>query len=324
MSNCTYKWFGFKMNVACLKCGTKIALQSPLGAPTCIECGEISKHDWDELCVNAEIKDMRNNDTGNKKVFGIMEISVNTEFVSDIKCYNCKEKILFTEDVIEQKSCDCPSCKQKLEFESIKSHKDFAFYRYVNQKIDPVHQKSVIAVHCAACGAPMQKDPGKINYNCDFCGVENILPLSLRQKRVLDDIFVGVQKKIPSPKKILEFNNQQLIVECLKGNKLEAFDTGTLNALMQKFPDNLQIYHLIANDLKHTFPSETYEKLWEASKSAAFLNIIAQKLNKSESEKNSRIKKGDQNNKKQNTKNSKEEEKSLLGKAWNWLISPQS
>ncbi|MBL7913319.1 MAG: hypothetical protein JNJ41_19810 [Bacteroidia bacterium] len=311
------------MNVACLKCGTKIAMQSPSGAPTCIECGEISKHDWDELCINAEIKDMRNNETSNKKVFGIMEISVNTEFVSAISCYHCKEKITIMEDVIEEKNCDCPSCNQKLEFESIKSHKDFAFYRYVNQKIDPSHQKSVIAVHCAACGAPMQKDPGKVNYNCNFCGVENILPISLRQKRVLDDVFVGVQKKIPSPKKILEFNNQQLIVECLKGNKLEAFDTGTLNALMQKFPDNLQIYHLIANDLRHTFPNETYEKLWETSKSSPFLSIIAQKLNKSENEKKMKLKKGD-TNKKPIAKNSKQEEKGLFGKILNWFTSPRS
>ena len=296
------------MNVACLKCGTKIAMQSPLGAPTCLECGEISKHNWDEICTNAEIKDLRKNDTGNKKVFGIMEISMNTEFVSTINCYHCKEKLLPKDDVIEQKNCECPSCKQILEFESISSHKDFAFYRYVNQKIDPSHQNSVIAVHCAGCGAPLKQDPGKINYNCNFCGIENILPLSLRQKRVLDDIFVGVQKKIPSAKKILEFTNQQHIVECLKANKLEAFDAANLDSLMQRFPENLQIYHIIVNDLKYVFPVETFEKLWETSKSSAFLNIIAQKLNKSDGEKKARVNKLNNNSNKTQEHVQKKEE----------------
>ncbi len=320
MSNCSYRWYKFKMQVACLKCGTKIPMQSLDGKPHCQECGEICDTNWEGICDIAEIKDLRRGETSNKNVFASVQIALSTQAVDAIKCHHCQEKIILTEDVIEQKSCDCPACKEKLNFESIKLHNDFAFYRYVNQKIDPAHQKSVIAVHCAACGGPLQQDPGKINYNCTFCGVENILPLSLRQRKVLDDIFAGVQKKTLSPKTILSTKNQQQIVECLKANKKENFDAGTLDGLMEKFPDNLQIYHLIVNDIKYVFPSATYEKLWETSKSTPFLNIIASKLNKSESEKRSKIKVQDKDPKKQNSKNSKQ--KSGLAKLWDWLISP--
>ncbi|MBA2613968.1 MAG: hypothetical protein H0U95_18540 [Bacteroidetes bacterium] len=307
MSNCNYSWFKFRMYVACLKCGTKIPLQSLEGAPHCNDCGETSESSWEELCSIADIKDLRKGNGSNKSVYAVMQIALNTEPIDEIACYHCKNKIDLHEDLIQQKSCDCPSCNEKLNFETISSYNDFTFYRYINQKMDPAQLKTVIAVHCAACGAPMKKDPGKINYHCDFCGVENILPIALRQKRVLDDIFAGVQEKIILPEKLLEVNELQKIIACLKGNKKEAFAANSLNTVMLKFPDNLQVYHIIVNDLKHTFPNEVFEKLWETSKSAVFLKIIGQKLNKSESEITKRIKKFDKNYKQQEQTSKKEE-----------------
>ncbi|MEO6424566.1 MAG: hypothetical protein ABIP40_04100 [Bacteroidia bacterium] len=289
-------------------------MQSLEGAPHCNDCGETSESSWEELCSIADIKDLRKGSGSNKSIYAVMQIALNTEPVDEITCHHCKNKIDLHEDLVTQKNCDCPSCKQKLEFESLSTYNDFTFYRYVNQKIDPSQQNSVIAVHCAACGAPLQKDPGKINYNCNFCGCENILPVALRQKRVLDDFFAGIQKKTISPDKILETNNQQEILACLKANKKEAFGADVLNKIMLRTPDNLLIYHVLTNGMQHELSMETFEKLWTASKSAAFIKIIGQKTNKSENDIVSQIRKFDKTFKK-STENSdtKNESKGFFG-----------
>ncbi len=306
MGNCNYTWYQFKMYVGCLKCGAKIAMQSVDGKPHCQECGEVNENTWEEVCSVADIKDLRKGQVSNKKITSpTVDISLKTANADGISCHHCKTTIDLHED-LKRKSCNCPSCDQKLEFENLSSYGDFVFYRYVNQKIDPSQQNSVIAVHCAACGAPLQKDPGKINYNCNFCGCENILPVALRQKRVLDDIFAGIQERTIAPDKILEITNYRDIIACLKANKKEVFGAGVLNNLQLKFPDNLQIYHFIANEMKHEFSNETFEKLWEATNSSAFLNILVQKLNKSENEKSARIKKAEKIEKKSGTQNSEQ------------------
>lgn len=295
MGDCSYRWYKYNFNTSCIKCGNKIAMQSPLGAPECDDCGELSKHSWEEMLTICDLKDLRRNGVGHKKIFSVMEANVNSENVSTINCYHCKTAMLPKTDLIESKSCECPKCNELIGFETLSSYKDFVFYRYVNQKISTANKSALIAVRCAACGAPLQTDPTKTNYTCEFCSVENILPPSLRHRRVLDDVYIGIQKKMISPKNVSGLTNPQQIINCLKENKKEAFNEGDLNALMVKFPENLQIYHHIANDLRHEFSLETFEKLWATSKSVAFLKIIGKKLNRSEADISSQIKKFDTN-----------------------------
>ena len=298
MSACNYTWYKFKMYVGCLKCGAKIAMQSTNGNPTCQECGEINENTWEEVCNIADIKDLIKGQVSNKKITSsTVDISLKTGNADAITCHHCKTKVEFHEDLLQKRKYDCPSCNKNLDFESLPSNGDFVFYRYINQKIDTA-QNSVIVVHCAACGAPLQKNPEKINYHCDFCNCENILPLALRQKRVLDDIFAAVIERTIAIDKIVESTNYQEVIACLKANKKEAFGVDVLNNLQLKFPDNLQIYHIIADDLGYEFSAATFEKLWITSTSSVFLKIIGQKLNKTEDEIAKRSKKVYKNYKK--------------------------
>lgn len=308
MDNFKYKWYKFNLNIACARCGNNIPMQDTKGSPECDDCGERSKHTWVDAMNFCDVKDLIKGETGNKKLLGLMDANSNTEAVATLNCYECKQSIQPTEDLIETKKHTCTHCDKELHFESFNEINNIVFYTYVNKKISEANKAALVAVRCAACGAPLETDPSKTNYHCKFCGVENILPPSLRQRRVLDDIFAGVQKKTPSAKKINELSSSKYIIDCLKENKLEAFEAGALDTLMQKFPDNLQIYHIIVNDLKYVFPAETYEKLWETSKSTPFLNIIASKLNKNVNEKNSKLKIQDRDPKKQNQKTPKKEE----------------
>ncbi len=291
MNDFKYNWYKFNLNVACSRCGNNIPMQDAKGSPECDDCGEKSKHTWIDVMNFCDVRDLAKGETGNKKLMGTMDANSNTEAVPSLNCYNCRQAIKPQGDLLKDKKHTCEHCEKELHFEAFEAINDMVFYTYVNKKISDANKATLIAVRCAACGAPLETDPSKTNYHCKFCGVENILPPSLRHRRVLDDVYAGVQKKIPSPKKINEFNSSRQIIDCLKENKAEAFEAGALDSLIQRFPENLQIYHIIVNDLKYVFPTEAYEKLWELSKSAAFLNIIAQKLNKSESEKKIRINK---------------------------------
>lgn len=308
MNDFKYKWYKFNLNVACARCGNNIPMQHTTGWPECDDCGEKSKHTWVDAMNFSDVKDLIKGETGNKKLLGLMSANSNTEAVATLNCYDCKQSIHPTEDLISTKKHTCEHCEKELHFESFNEINNIVFYTYVNKKISDANKAALVAVRCAACGAPLETDPSKTNYHCKFCGVENILPPSLRHRRVLDDIYAGVQKQIPSAKKINDLNSTQYIINCLKENKLEAFEAGALDTLMQRFPENLQIYHIIVNDLKYVFPAETYEKLWKLTKSAAFLNIISVKLNKSDSEHNLRVNELNVNKKPIETKVAKKEE----------------
>jgi predicted RNA-binding Zn-ribbon protein involved in translation (DUF1610 family) len=300
-----YKWYQFNLNIACARCGNNIPMQDTKGSPECDDCGERSKQTWVDAMNFCDVKALIKGETGNKKIFGTFDANSNTEAVTSINCYECKQSIEPNEDLILTKKHTCTHCEKELHFEFFNEINNIVFYTYVNKKISDANKAALIAVRCAACGAPLETDPSKINYHCKFCGVENILPPVLRQRRVLDNVFAGVQKKAPLAKNINELNNTNSVIECLKDNKLDAFEAGALDKLIQKYPDNLLIYHIIKNDLNYDFKTETYEKLWGLTKSEPFINIIAKKLNKSESEKDLKLKKQIKTPNNQNEKDTK-------------------
>ncbi|MFN8231310.1 MAG: hypothetical protein U0V03_10350 [Bacteroidia bacterium] len=302
-----YKWYKLNLNIACARCGNNVPMQDTKGSPECDDCGERSKYTWVDAMNFCDVKSLIKGETGNKKILGTMDANLNTEAFTSINCYECKQIIEPNEDLTLTNKHTCLHCEKELHFEFFKEINNIVFYTYVNKKISDANKAALIAVRCAACGAPLETDPSKTNYHCKFCGVENILPPVLRQRRVLDNIFAGVQNKTPLAKNINELNNTNSVIECLKGNKLDSFEAGALDKLIQKYPDNLLIYHIIKNDLNYDFKTETYEKLWELTKSEPFINIIAKKLNKSESEKYLKLKKQNNIPNKQNEKGSKSE-----------------
>jgi len=289
MNSYKYKWFKINMYVACLRCGNKLPMQSTQGSPTCDDCGEVAPQTWEDVCKTGELEDIRKGETGNKKIFGNMEISMNTDIAKTVSCNHCQAVLDLKIDPVESNACECPACKKELLFEKLKAYDNILFYRFAKQKLNHENKATTIAVRCAACGAPIETDPGKVNYNCNFCGVENILPVSLRQRRVLDDVFAGVQKKILSGDKMLEAKDPQLVFSSLNESSAGDFSDEILNALAIRFCDNGRIFNLIKDKMKLNFSDDALAKIWERSTAFNSINFVGKKLNKAEGEIKKRV-----------------------------------
>jgi len=113
--------------------------------------------------------------------------------VKDINCYQCHHVLAIPANT-ELKEIACEHCNQLIKFSSDAEDgsKDLVFYFHKNQKEQP--EGNIIAVRCASCGAPLQADATKNEYTCSFCNTLNIVPPSLRARKVLDDVYVGAKK----------------------------------------------------------------------------------------------------------------------------------
>lgn len=183
--NYTYKWNSFNLNVPCTKCGNNIILQEFEGNPTCNECGNINKRDW-PLVLREVLSIFK---FGDSKRISMSSCKANWEPVEKINCYHCKSIIEITEES-DLKNYSCSSCNQSLNFNEFEQLEDIVLYKCgaINSAQEAA---KLIAVRCISCGAPLEVDSTKNNFHCQFCSTDNVLPMSLRYKVVLDDIFVG-------------------------------------------------------------------------------------------------------------------------------------
>lgn len=189
-------WFNVHLNVICEKCQHPIPLQSFEGNPTCEECGTVSDKSWLDALEFSAIKKVKQYKDGSTNLAGFMQIQMNYSAVENIACYHCHH-VVKVPDTADLSDISCENCNHKIELIKIENHaafKNLVFYIHKNKRYDT--KGNIIAVRCASCGAPLQADNTKHEYNCNFCSTLNIIPPSLRAKKVLDDVYVGWNGKI--------------------------------------------------------------------------------------------------------------------------------
>ncbi len=172
-----------------------MVLQAPTGSPECESCGETSKHTWLDAMDFCRVEELVRGETGNKHLMGFMTATSNSEVVDDVQCQHCKKTIHPDIDIATVQDYRCEHCQEKITFQAIRSVDGLVFYRFFRGEKINGESTALIAVRCVSCGAPLQVDACETHYPCSFCEVENVLPPSLRQKKVLDDVFIGVRKK---------------------------------------------------------------------------------------------------------------------------------
>lgn len=279
MSQFNYLWYQYRLQVACDKCGNVIVCQQLDGSPECGDCGETSPHSWEDAMRFCQIEDLRHGDTGSKQLIGLMTAKSCTEEVAGVNCYHCQKSIHPNVDVVSGQDYACESCRQKIAFKPIQSAECMVFYRFINT--GDTLSESLIAVRCISCGAPLDVDPGNVNFECSFCRVQNILPVSLRQERVLDDIYIGVQKKTLSISELLDTSDPMMLIDGLNSHHGSEFAPARLDAAMLKFIDNEAIFNLMLYKAGHIFSEDVLEKIWQESKSSQMIKVAGNKLGKS-------------------------------------------
>jgi ribosomal protein S27E len=279
MSEFSYRWYQYRLQVDCDKCGNPVVFQHLEGSPECENCGETSKHTWAEAMDFCGLEELGRGEAGSRQLMGLMTAASVSDEVAEIHCHHCEKPIHPNVDVIAGQDYCCESCQRTLTFQFIPSTKNLVFYRFVNP--GNTSSTSLIAVRCISCGAPLDVNPGKANFECSFCKVQNILPVSLRQKTVLDDIYIGVQKKIFSVAELMETDNPAMVIDGLRAHHASAFPPNGLDAVMLKFIQNDAIYNLMLHKTGHVFSRQVLEKIWQQSTSSSMIESAGSKLGKS-------------------------------------------
>jgi DNA-directed RNA polymerase subunit RPC12/RpoP len=275
-----YKWGLYHVCVACAKCGNKISMQTTAGSPECDDCGELSKHSWNKVLDFCGVKEIKKREPGTRKLFGLMEANTTFQPVDYINCHHCKKEINPEGELKADVPYPCEHCSSNIQFLPLQIDSEMVAYKFHNPKLSSNNKATLIAVRCAACGAPLETDPSKTNYSCSFCGVENILPRSMRQRRVLDDIYIGVRHNAYPPSKILSSNDPIFIVNSLRNHKTSLFTNEAIETLVKKYPDNENIFNVLMFTQKRNFSPEILNWLWDNSKQANIIKVIGKKLKK--------------------------------------------
>ncbi|MFN8282771.1 MAG: hypothetical protein U0U67_06120 [Chitinophagales bacterium] len=191
-----YRWHQYNLNVICDKCQHPIPFQSFEGNPTCEECGTISDKTWLESVAFSNIEKVKQYQDGSTQLAGFMQLQMNYNFVENINCFYCHHALEIPENTALT-TVTCQFCNKDISFAAFDNNtelKNLVFYFHKNVKSDP--KGNSIAVRCASCGAPLEADATKNEYTCRFCTTLNIIPPSLRAKKVLDDVYVGWNGKL--------------------------------------------------------------------------------------------------------------------------------
>jgi ribosomal protein S27E len=286
MNNPHFKWSSYNLNIACEKCGDRIIFQNPGEKIICKSCGNKASYDWKHVLDYVKLEDIKKQDNGSKNLIGAIEARSKFDKVDHINCYHCKSTLdLAPEMALDNYSCT--HCNKSLAFENIKGMHDLVFYLY---KTDPnaIETPALVAVKCVSCGAPLEADPTKPNYHCKFCSTENILPLSLRFKVVVNDIYIGERRNF-FPKELVFSKDPADVLKGLKKNGLSSLNDEELKQILKNHLANTAIYfEIIGNE--RTVPREIEEEVFLICSNPQHIKIIGHRLNKSIEEIDARIK----------------------------------
>ena len=274
----TYKWSSIHLNTECEKCGNNIVLQNFDGNPNCNECGNNNKISWFSILRQVDIIAMKRGNNQKRKLIGEIDCSVSLEEVNKIHCHHCKTIIEIPEEEEDLKNYTCNTCKKPLYFKEFIGLEDLVFYK--NGATDTSTEAvKMIAVRCVSCGAPLEVNPTINNFHCKFCATDNILPMSLRYKVVLDDIFVG-EKKSRLPKLQVFVKDGQIVKQALRENGKESFTDTELDKVLVNEKDDSGVYHQIMNEFKYLPPGNVLNEIFANSKSPVIIKEAGLRLQK--------------------------------------------
>jgi DNA-directed RNA polymerase subunit RPC12/RpoP len=285
MNNPHYKWLNYNLNIACEKCGDRIIFQNIGSKVSCKSCGSDASYNWETVLDYIKIEDVKKQDSGTKHLMGEMDIRSKFEVIDHINCYHCKTE-LNLEPKMDLADYSCKNCNKHLEFEYINRLDDLVFYSYKN---DPKQNTSptLVAVRCVSCGAPLEADPTKPNYNCKFCSTDNLLPLSLRYKVVVNDVFIGIKRNF-FPKALVSSKNPVDIIKALKQNGISSLTNEELNQILKNHLTYSAIYFEIAGN-EYEVPKEIEEDIFKLTTHQQQIKIIGHRLGKSTEEIDKRL-----------------------------------
>lgn len=207
----SYKWYSYHLLISCRKCGDKIIFQSTKDKVECKSCGNTEEYSWKDALSFMKVEEIKKKETGSLQLLGRMDAKSSYEPVKNIDCFHCKTAIVIHPDD-DLNDFECKNCKKILEFEEISNELVFYSFKKVDAQSTP---PAMVAVRCVSCGAPLEADPTKTNYDCKFCSTQNVLPPSLRYKVVINDSFIGV-KKIFYPKELAFTGRPEEVIKSLK------------------------------------------------------------------------------------------------------------
>jgi DNA-directed RNA polymerase subunit RPC12/RpoP len=281
-----YKWSTLSVIVDCTKCGNNIVLQNFEGNPECNDCGNINKLSWDHIIREINILAMKKADSKHKTIMGGFNGKVLMDDADTIPCYHCKQSLALPEQE-ELDNYSCNNCSQKVDFKEYEGLDELVFYR-AGSEIKDTAGVQMIAVRCVSCGAPLEADPTKNNFHCKFCSTENILPMSLRYKVVLDDLFVGLRNS--KYLKLAAFETDGTRIEqTLRDNGKASFEDAELDCILIKNKNDIGIYKQIIDEFKYLPSDKILRELFSTSINATLINSVGQRLQKSEEEIDERI-----------------------------------
>jgi DNA-directed RNA polymerase subunit RPC12/RpoP len=285
MNHPHYKWFSYNLNIACEKCGDRIILQDPNEKLVCKSCSNHSSYTWPEVLYRVKLEDIKKTDTGSKNLVGEIDARSKFDSVDHISCYHCKSTLKITQET-ELTDYHCPDCNKPLAFENISEMHDFVFYSY---KTNPAESSSpaLVAVRCVSCGAPLEADPTKSDYHCKFCSTENVLPVSLRYKVVVNDIYIGIKRNF-FPRELIVSKNPVEVLRALKQNGISSLKDEELNQIIKNHIAYTDVYFEILGQ-EYDVPKEIEQEVYNVCKHEHQIKVIGRRLGKSTDEINKKL-----------------------------------
>jgi len=282
-----YDWHLLNILVQCTKCGNNIVFQDTKGNPTCNECGNINSLSWEDHIKQMDIIGMKRGGSDYKIMMGTINGNVRVAKKENIHCYQCKNTITLPEQD-EPINISCNNCTTPLSFTMYSSIEELVFYKTGNTAITNTDTIKPIAVRCVSCGAPLEVDPTKNNFNCKFCSTENILPPSLRYKVVLDDVYVAIRNS--KYIKLAAFDSNGTIVEqALRENGKASFEDNELDDILIKNKNDINIYRQIIDEFKYLPSDKILKEIFNTGNNTTVINLAGTRLQKSTEEINARI-----------------------------------
>lgn len=282
----TYQWHLLHLITKCNKCGNNIPFQNNETHPTCNECGHANKTSWSHIIKTADIEGMKRGGSTKKTMLGTIDATLSFELIEQVPCLHCQESLVITQET-PLKNYSCESCHQKIEFTQYAELEDLIFYKHgtTTQIEDGI---KMIAVRCVSCGAPLEVDPTKTEFSCKFCSTDNILPMSLRYKVVLDDIYFGEQKK-RYPKLLAFEKDGQIVKQSLRENGKASFADAELDEVLLNKKNDTGIYHMIVQEFNYLPSDKILNEIFFNSTNATIIRQAGTRLQKSPEDIASRI-----------------------------------
>lgn len=259
-------------------------MQDVESPPTCNECGHQNKISWKEIIQQADIIGMKRGGSSKKTMMGTIDAVVAFEALSSAPCFHCKQPLPKLHEP-EKSNIECEFCHQHLSFTKLSGMEDFVFYRSGNSVPEGIKP---IAVRCVSCGAPLEVDPTRNNFTCKFCSTDNILPMAMRYKVVLDDIYLG--EMVSSYPKMLAFQQDgKVVMQSLRENGKASFQDSELDQILLTNLNSFGVYNMITDEYKYLPSDKVLNELFNKSTHEEIIKRTGLRLQKSDEEIQARI-----------------------------------